>query len=299
MLPTTTSSVRYRKAPKVAKMVCSNDGYLKSLVRRTRSLLEAIGGAEVLQEELDYYRPSRLRLRFLTIGPIHVRLCDSIRNASRMRLVITDRYSEAIANHLLAHSLDSICNGGVKLVTEIVRDSCQLSEDAQNEKRSWGIFKQGVVDSACYLKKFKDSKEFYSYIDSNTDTADQAWNLALKLDLIKGIGPPLACDFLKEIGVDKYGKPDLHIKDTFAKLRLISEDKQDREAFEVLWRMGELTGYSTAVVDKIFWMAASGRWDKTLDERLTQDQKRLQNLRKQCFDTLLDIFLYDPQCEMA
>jgi hypothetical protein len=274
-------------------MICSSDSHLKDLVKRTRSLLEAIGGAEALQEELDYYKPSKLRPRFPTIGHIHVRLCDSIRNTYRVRLVITDHYFEAIAKRLLAHSLDSICNGGVELVTEIIHDGCQLSRDAQN-KRTWGIFKQGVVDGACYLKKFKDSNEFYSYIDSNTDTVDQAWKLALKLDPIKGIGPPLACDFLKEIGVDRYGKPDIHIKNTFAKLKLISEGKQDREAFEVLWRMGKLTDYSTAVVDKIFWMAASGRWDKTLDECPTQDQKRLQNLRKQRFATLLNTFLYDP-----
>ena len=61
------------------------------------------------------------------------------------------------------------------------------------------------MDGACYLKSFRDTKGFYSYVDDNTDTVDQAWNLALVLDQIKGIGPPLACDFLKEIGVDCYG----------------------------------------------------------------------------------------------
>lgn len=264
-------------------------------MRRTRLLLEAIGGAEVLQEELDYYEPSKLRPRFPAIGHIHVRLCDSIRNTARMRLAIADNYSELICKELLRYSLEQICKGGDEVVSQIVQQSCGLPENVQNGKRAWRIFKRGVVDAACYLKGVKSSSEFYSQIDGNIDTVDQAWNLVLKLDRIKGIGPALACDFLKEIGVDKYGKPDVHIKHTFAKLKLIGDGNKDREAFEVLWRTAQLTGYSTAVVDKVFWMAASGRWDRTLDKHLTpEDKRRLQRLRKECFATLLDIFLCDP-----
>lgn len=270
-------------------MINISNNYTKKLVTETRELLESIGGAEALQEELDYYKPSRLRNAFSTISHIHVRLSDSIRNASRMRLVITDRYYELIANKLMSNSLDSICNGGHGLVAKIIKMSCQVSENDQNSKRSWSIFKQGVVDGACYLKSFKDAKGFYSYVDSHTDTLDRAWNLALELDQIKGIGPPLACDFLKEIGVDRYGKPDVHIINTFSKLKLIGKVNQDRKAFEMLWHMAHIGGCSTAEVDKIFWMAASGRWDKTLDQNLNEHNRRVQQLhRKQRFASLLE-----------
>ena len=191
-------------------MVYSNEDYLTNLLRSTRSLLESIGGVEALQQELDYYEPSGLRAKFPTVNHIHIRLCDSIRNTQRMRLVITDQLFETIAEQLLRCTLDLICGGGVELVTQIIQMSCQLSEDGQNKKRSWGIFKQGVVESSCYLRNFESPKQFYSYIDSKVHTVDEAWSLALELDPIKGIGPSLACDFLKEVGVegeDKEARP--------------------------------------------------------------------------------------------
>ena len=270
-------------------MINISDNYLKKLVAETRELLESSGGAKALQEELNYYQPSKLRSAFSTISHIHVRLADSIRNAARMRLVITDSHYRLIANKLMSYSLDSICNGGLEVIAKIIAMNCQVSDDDQNNKRSWSIFKQGVVDSACYLASFKDTKGFYSYVDSNTDTVGRAWNLALELDQIKGIGPPLACDFLKEIGVDCYGKPDVHIKRTFDKLKLIGKDNQDREAFEMLWHMAHISSCSTAEVDKIFWMAASGRWDKTLDQNLNEHNRRVQQLhRKQRFASFLE-----------
>ena len=116
-------------------MMNISDNYAKKLVTETRELLQSIGGAEAFQEELDYYKLSRLRNAFSTISHIHVRLSDSIRNASRVRLVITDRYYELIANKLMSYSLDSICNGGPGLVAKIINMSCQVSEDDQNSKR--------------------------------------------------------------------------------------------------------------------------------------------------------------------
>lgn len=264
-------------------MTCSNDDYLKKVASHTISLLQIIGDTKALREELDYYKPDSLRSGFPTINHFHVRLSDSIRNTGRMRLVITDDRFKVIANQLLSHSLDSICNGGIELVTRIVYVSCQLSESDQNGKRSWRIFKQGVVDSACYLKSFRDSQEFYSYVDGKVGTVDQAWDLALELDMIKGIGPALACDFLKEIGVDSYGKPDVHIKRTFGKLKMIGKVNQDKEAFKVLWRMACLSSCSPAIADKILWMAASGRWDKTLDKNLDKAEQKNNNYTENSF----------------
>lgn len=273
-------------------MTCSSDDHLKQLVVQTKSLLESIGGTEVLREELGYYEPSRLRTQFPTMSHIHVRLSDSVRNTARMRLVITDDRFEVIANQLISHTLASICGGGLDLVTGIAEASCRVSENEQKEKKSWITFKQGVVDAACYLKRFRGPTEFYGYVDSNADTVDRAWSLALELDSIKGIGPTLACDFLKEIGVDRYGKPDVHIKRIFSRLKLIGKNNQDREAFGVIWQISRLTSYSPAVIDKILWMAASGRWDRTLDKQLDRVARKKQQMwRKERFSSLMDNFL--------
>jgi thermostable 8-oxoguanine DNA glycosylase len=111
---------------------------------------------------------------------------------------------------------------------------------------------------------------------------------------VKGIGPALACDFFKEIGIERYGKPDPHIKRTFSKLKLIGEINQDVQTFMMLWHLADLTNNLPAVVDKILWIAASGRWDKTLDRELSErDRKEQQLHRKQGFDSLLEQLLID------
>lgn len=274
-------------------MTYGDEHRLTELVRQTTLLLQSIGGIEAFQEEISYYTPSKLRPKFPTLSHIHVRLCDSIRNTAWMRRVITDRYFQLIANQLLGQGLKSICSRGIALVTQIVAESCHLSQDDQNERRAWATFKQGVVDGACYLKRFGEPKEFYEYIDCNVATVDEAWALVFELDRkIKGIGPALACDFLKEIGVDRFGKPDIWIKRTFSKLNFISEVSRDRVTFGVIWHMSDVSGISPAVIDKIFWMAASGRWDKTLDKRLDEaSRKKEQIQRRQRFTNLLDHLL--------
>ena len=269
-----------------------NQHHLTELINQTRLLLQSIGGLENFKEETDYYTPSNLRPRFPTLNHIHVRLCDSIRNTARMRLVINDNRFEAITDQLIKCTLESICIGDIDLVTGIVKSGCGLSETEQEEKRSWLIFRRGVIDAACYLKRFRNPAEFYGYVDSNADTVDRAWSVALELDSIKGVGPPLACDFLKEIGVDRYGKPDVHIKRIFSRLKLIGKNNQDREAFGVIWQISSLTSYSPAVIDKILWMAASGRWDRTLDKQLDRVARKKQQMwRKERFSSLMDNFL--------
>jgi len=274
-------------------MVCKNELHLAALLRQTISLLQSIGGAKAFQEEIDYYTSSNLRPKFPTLNHIHIRVCDSIRNTSRMRLVITDPHFESIASNLFSSSLESISSEGLALVTQIIEASCQISEPDQSQKRAWRIFKNGVVDGASYLKEFEGQKKSYEYIDHKVATEDQAWDLALEIDgKIEGVGPALACDFLKEIGVDHYCKPDVWIKSTFSRLRLIGETNQDRQAFGVIWHMSSLTGYSPAVRDKIFWMAASGRWDKTLDKQLEQPARKKQQMwRRQRLSSLGDNFL--------
>ena len=151
---------------------------------------------------------------------------------------------------------------------------------------------RGVVDSACYLSQFSGPKHFYDYIDSNTHTSEQAWSLAVSLDeRIRGVGRALACDFLKEIGVDCYSKPDTQIIKTLRTLQLIDGIDEQKEAFDIVWQMAEASGLSPAVVDKILWVAASGRWDKTLDKTPAPGGlKKQQARRKRFFRNLVEHF---------
>jgi hypothetical protein len=224
------------------------------------------------------------------MNDVHLRLCDSIRNTSWMHRVITDERFQRTGRAFLDYDLDSVCAGGSTPVMAIIRRNCSVSFGELSAKRSWRTFTQGVVDGACYLAKFSGPKHFYDYIDSNTHTSEQAWSLAVSLDeRIRGVGRALACDFLKEIGVDRYGKPDTQIIKTFRALEIIDGIDEQKEAFDVIWQMAESSGLSPAVVDKILWVAASGRWDRTLDKTLAAGgSKKQQARRRELFRNLLE-----------
>lgn len=274
----------------------ATDHDLKTIIGETQALLREISSKEgshrALQEEIDYYNPSELRAAFHTMNDLHLRLCDSIRNTSWMRRVVTDERFQRISSAFLDYDLDSVCTGGSTPVMAIITRHCSVSFGELTAKRSWGIFTQGVVDSACYLSQFSGPRQFYDYVDGNTDTSEKAWSLAEDLDQrIKGVGRALACDFLKEIGVDRYSKPDTQIIKSFRMLNLIDGIDEQKEAFDIISHMADLTDLSPAVVDKIIWIAASGRWDKTLDRTLaTGGLKKQQARRKELFRNLLERF---------
>ncbi len=272
----------------------ATDPDLKAIIEATQALLQRIADEEgdqgALQQEIGYYSPSELRAELHTMNDIHLRLCDSIRDTGWMRRVITDERFGMMRSALLDYDLDSVCAGGSTPVMAVIMRHCSVSFGELSAKRSWRIFMRGVVDSACYLGKFSGPEQFYDYIDGQSHTSEEAWSLAESLDQrITGLGRALACDFLKEIGVDRYSKPDAQIIKTFRTLGIIDGIDEKKEAFDIMWQMAESTGLSPAVVDKILWIAASGRWDKTLDRTLAPGGlKKQQARRKRFFRNLVE-----------
>lgn len=272
----------------------ATDHDLGTTIRGTQALLQEIADEEgdhgALQQEIDCYSPFELRAAFRTMNDLHMRLCDSICHTSWMRRVITDERFQRIRSAFLDYDLDSVCAGGSIPVIAIIVRHCSVSFGELSAKRSWGIFTRGVVDSACYLSQFSGPKQFYDYIDGNTHTSEKAWSLAENLDQrVEGIGRVLACDFLKEIGVDRYSKPDTQIVKSFRTLNLIDGIDEQKEAFDIIWHMADLTGLSPAGIDKMVRIATSGRWDKTLDKTLAAGALRKQRARrKKLFRILLE-----------
>ena len=82
---------------------------------------------------------------------------------------------------------------------------------------------------------------------------------------ISGIGFPLACDFLKEIGFMNFGKPDVHLKEIFKALNLIDPNensaiKQDYQTLKLIDKIARANGITSFEVDKIFWLIGSGNF---------------------------------------
>ena len=75
---------------------------------------------------------------------------------------------------------------------------------------------------------------------------------------IYGIGFPLACDFLKELGYINYGKPDVHIIEIFEATGLTEEGLSDYHVLKAITRIADNLNLSSYHVDKLFWLIGSG-----------------------------------------
>lgn len=78
---------------------------------------------------------------------------------------------------------------------------------------------------------------------------------------IDGIGYPLACDFLKELGFINYGKPDVHIIDIFSGIGLCDSKSIAISNSKNNYREGLiLPKFLLINVDKLFWLIGSGKF---------------------------------------
>ena len=75
---------------------------------------------------------------------------------------------------------------------------------------------------------------------------------------IIGLGFPLACDFLKELGYSNYPKPDVHIKNIFVTLKL--SENNDYSVYKSVIEMSKIVNDTPYNVDKIFWLICSGNF---------------------------------------
>ncbi|MGI6395024.1 MAG: hypothetical protein ACOX2F_09935 [bacterium] len=129
-----------------------------------------------------------------------------------------------------------------------------------NDNSLWPKFCNSILSSAKFLSKFKDIDDLIDWM--NFFNKDSRSRVALPMIIskeIEGFGFALACDFLKEIGYEGFGKPDVHIKEIFYGLKL-SDSKEDYFVFNDLVEFANLAGKSPYYVDKLFWLCCTGNF---------------------------------------
>lgn len=151
------------------------------------------------------------------------------------------------------------------LLFDTIKNTLQPTGKMQDTNRSlWPLYCKTVIDSAHFLANFESIEAFYDWTNffANDSKSKPALPMLISME-IDGIGFPLACDFLKEIGFKQYGKPDVHIKEIFKGLNIIdanekSISKQDYESLKALDRIAIINNVSPYAVDKVFWLIGSG-----------------------------------------
>jgi hypothetical protein len=124
----------------------------------------------------------------------------------------------------------------------------------------WPRYCETILSAAHFLVQFDSGEDFYTW--ANHLYRDKRSMAALPMIIaeeVYGIGYPLACDFLKELGFVNYGKPDVHLIELFEGLGLCHHGASFYEIQKIIVDMAAEKGVTAYNVDKLFWLIGSGK----------------------------------------
>lgn len=121
---------------------------------------------------------------------------------------------------------------------------------------SWSNYARGVVEAASYLESIPKFS-YASYLAAANANPNAVID---NLCTIYGMGPALARNFLKEIGVSILGKPDVHL---YAVFQVFNPTVTNPAAFDAeLCAQAAKAGVSPYMMDRVIWLICSGKYFK-------------------------------------
>ena len=149
-----------------------------------------------------------------------------------------------------------------ELFREIRPRLIQPPRDGKNSL--WLRYCKTIISSSTFLSQFENHHEFYRFVDTyyGDDKIRPFLPMLLSFE-IDGLGFALSCDFLKEMGYVKFGKPDTHTKDIFFQLGLLgtvpkNSLKADYFSLRLFERIAKSNNTTAYAVDKLLWLIGSG-----------------------------------------
>ena len=141
-------------------------------------------------------------------------------------------------------------------IIEVVKPHGKVRKE---EKSIWPKYCRTILSAAEFISQFADSKAFFELVKYfyNDKRSMAALPMIIEAE-IYGIGFPLACDFLKELGFVNFGKPDVHVKNIFEASGLVPPKATNYQVLKSIIRVAENNGVTPYSVDKIFWLLGSG-----------------------------------------
>lgn len=195
------------------------------------------------------------------------RLLGSAQNANMKAGVIgksiggVDNLGKVLFNFDITKTLKAYMGKPKKLLKDIETKLKPRGEVRKEPRSIWPIYCKTILSAASFLSQFQNGDEFYQW--ANLFYGDKKAMAALPLIIaeeVDGIGYPLACDFLKELGFIEYGKPDIHIIEIFVGLGLCEEKSSPYHFQKIIARIAESAKVSPYNVDKLFWLIGSGKF---------------------------------------
>jgi 3-methyladenine DNA glycosylase Tag len=118
----------------------------------------------------------------------------------------------------------------------------------------------GCISAAELLLEIeREFGSFYSFLQQfgiSNKPPIVRWSLVCLLaNRIPWMGTAIACDFLKDVGLAAYAKPDVHVKRALHRHNLIQDRKEDDfTCFVAVDRLAQASGLEPAYIDRILWV---------------------------------------------
>ena len=124
----------------------------------------------------------------------------------------------------------------------------------------WAIFCKGILSGAEFLFRFDSFESFNEFVNSFAFNDISIAALPILFDQeIYGMGFPLGCDWLKEMGYGDYGKPDTHTIDILYGTG-VAQSRDNFEVLKTMVKMARINNEVPAVVDRLLWFIGSGKY---------------------------------------
>lgn len=225
---------------------------------------------EITKDILDQYcilpEPTN---ETITLSKIYRGLLDSAQNSSMKSSVIggsingIDNLGKVLYNFNSSKTLDDFSEKPELLLETIKKELHPKGKIRETNLSIWPQYCKTILSAAKFLTQFKHEKEFLDWIDTYYNDKETISELPKIISKeVHGLGFALACDFLKDLGYSKFGKPDVHIKEIFEGTSLVLKNSSDYQILDAIIRISDNVNEKAYKVDKIFWLIGSGYFYK-------------------------------------
>lgn len=145
--------------------------------------------------------------------------------------------------------------------------------NADSHRNSWLKFSKGVISAAQFMTMFKSKDEFTAFLDCFAYNQHTREALPLLLSAkIFGIQFALACNWIKELGLTEYPKPDIHMVKVFHALGVCQEDQI--ECYRAMLMIANKCNVTAYQLDKVVWLICSGDYYR---QKVSIKEKKLRD----------------------
>lgn len=228
------------------------------IYKNAKRYLKNICPNEITEEELSKY--FNIKKNFKTKKDILYRLLFSLQNRQMSKNVIGLGKKERleIFKSILFDfdSKEILKNYNEELLLEKFSKYFTIN-NIESKNNLWKLYSKSVISASIFINKFENAEDFNNFVNrfNYNEMSVAALPMLLEKEIV-GLGFPLACDFLKELGFSEYPKPDVHIKDIFVAFDLC--ENNDYSAYKAVIEMASVVKDTPYNVDKIFWLISSG-----------------------------------------